>query len=117
MANLRLEDSLAAATSDGNLLADSKFVQLPFDASIVVYAVQDGAVAGSVTLDLTMGTQIVIDGASVPTFTANLGPNRSDHMLGGGTAAAHDRVQLKLTNADPANASNYRILVDILRIR
>jgi hypothetical protein len=116
MPTLRFESSLAAATSLANLLQGSKFENLPFPASVSVFAVQDGADAGDVTLDLTMGNSIDIDGAAVPTFTANQGPNRSDHHLGTGVANAFDRVQIKLTNADAVNASAYRILVEFRRL-
>lgn len=113
MPTLRLESSLAAGTSDTNLLAGSKFEILPFPAVVTIYGVQDGADAGDVTVDFTMGNQVEIDGAAVPTFTANLGPDTDKHMLGKGVSARHDRLQLKLMNADAVNASAYRFLVDI----
>lgn len=113
MPTIRLEDSQAAGTTDVNLLAGSKFEILPFPAVVTVYAVQDGADAGSCTLDFSMGNQIEIDGAAVPTFTANLGPNINDHKLGAGVSARHDRLQIRYSNGDAVNASNYRVLVDI----
>lgn len=116
MPTLRLEGSLAAATTDGNLLADSKFVQLPFPASIYIYAVQDGADAGDVTIDWTLGDTIEIDSAAVPTYTANQGPDTNKHLLASAVAKSLDRQTLRLVNADAANASAYRILVVIKRI-
>lgn len=116
MPTQRFEGQLAAGTSLANVLAGTKFENLPFPAAVAVYAVQDGADVGTLKLDLTMGNSIDIDDAAVPTFTATLGPNRSDHLLGAGVARAFDRVQIKLNNTDAANASNYRILVEHRRL-
>lgn len=116
MATMRFEDSLAAATTDNNILAGEKFEILPYNAVVTVYAVQDGADPGDLKLDFTLGNAIVIDSAAVPTFTANLGPNRADHLLGSGIARAHDRIQVKLVNGDAANASAYRVLIDVMRV-
>ena len=116
MPTQRFEGSLAAATSIANVLAGTKFENLPFAAAIQVFAVQDGADPGALILDMTMGNAIEVDGAAVPTYTANLGPDTDKHRIGAGVAAPFDRVQLKLTNNDAANAAAYRILVDIRRI-
>lgn len=113
MAVHRFEGSLAAATTIANLLTGSRFEQLPFPATVLVYAVQDTADAGSVILELSVGNSLEIDNAAVPTFTANLGPNRTDHFLGSAIARAHDRIICKLINNDAVNASAYRVLIEI----
>lgn len=113
MPTLRFESSLAAGATDTNILAGSKFEILPFNSAVSVFAVQDGADAGDLKADFTLGNVIEIDDAAVPTFTPNQGPNRQDHLLGAGVARAHDRLQIKLVNGDAVNAANYRILVDI----
>lgn len=117
MPTQRFEGTLAAASSISNLLAGSKFENLPWPSAIAVYAVQDGAGAGKLICDVTMGNSIEIDGAAVQTTAvANDGPNRNQHLLGSGVAARHDRVQIKLTNNDAALGSNYRVLVEQRRI-
>lgn len=116
MPTLRFEGSLAAGASDGNILANSKFVQLPFPASVSVYATQTGADVGDLSIDWTLGSSIEIDGAAVPTEAAGIGPYTNRHLLGSGVAAAFDRQTIKLTNADAVNAALYRVLVVIRRI-
>lgn len=111
MPTLRYDAQLAAGGLIQNLLAGSKFELLPFPAAVQIFAVQDGADPGALLMDFTMGNVIEIDSAAVPTFTANLGPNQSDHRLGAGVSARHDRLQIRLQNTDAANPSNYRVLV------
>jgi len=113
MPTLRYEGQLAAGGSIVNLLAGSKFELLPFPAAVAIFAVQDNAGVGLLLMDFTMGNMIEVDGASVPTYTATLGPDRDKHGMGAGVSARHDRLQIKLSNTDGANASNYRVLVDI----
>jgi hypothetical protein len=113
MASLRFEASLAASTTLTNLLAGSKFEFLPAPSAIMVYGVQDGADAGTLTLDATFGNVIEGDNIAVPTFTAALGPDRDKHLLVSGVGLGGDRIQLKLVNADAVNAAAYRFLVII----
>ncbi|GAH09287.1 unnamed protein product [marine sediment metagenome] len=113
MPTLRLEASLAAGTSDANILAGSKFEILPFPAVVRIFGTQTGADVGTLTMDFTMGNQIEIDGAAIPTEAAGIGPYDNQHGLGGGVSARHDRLQLKLMNADGSNAALYRVKVDI----
>ena len=115
MPTLRFEGTIAAGGQVVNVLAGSKFEILPFPSAVTLYAAQDGAVLanGGLRADFTMGNVIEIDDAWVPTKGATVGPNRNEDMLGGGVSARHDRLQLRLNNNDAANASNYRVLIDI----
>lgn len=113
MPTIREEVALAAGASNTNIIQGSKFEFMPRNMAVSVFAVQDGADPGDVTLDVTFGNAVEGDNLGVPTYTANQGPDRDKHLLASGVAAAGDRLQLKAVNGDAVNASALRVLVDL----
>ncbi|MCI0582609.1 MAG: hypothetical protein L0227_06885 [Chloroflexi bacterium] len=113
MPTQRFEVAVAAGGTVLNLVAGTKFEFLPVDASIMIYAVQDGGLvpAGGVTMDVSYGNVIDADAVSIPSFTAGQGPNRLDHQVSAGVARAGDRLQVKIHNGT-ATTSNVRTLVE-----
>lgn len=119
MPTLRLTSTVPAGGVIINQMAGSKFEQLPFPASIAIYQTASGTIAdGSVTCDVTMGNSIEGDGLSVPvvdgTVTGDVGPQRNRHLVASGVASAHDRIQIKLSNGDAAEAA---VVISLIEIR
>jgi hypothetical protein len=111
---IRLSDTLAIGASDSNIIAGSKFEFMPTNMAVTIFAVQDGAATGALTLDVTFGNAVEGDDLAVPDSDAvGTGPDRDKHLIASGVAAAGDRLQLKLVNGDAVAASNYRVLVDL----
>ena len=119
MPTLRLADTVAAASTITNLMTGSKFEQLPFPASLAIYATASGTgiVDGEVLMDVTMGNAIEGDQLSVPvvdaSVTGDAGPQRNRHLVASGVAAAHDRVQIKVSNSDAVNPATVLALIEI----
>jgi hypothetical protein len=116
VAVIRDERSVALSTTVTNLVAGSKFEFLARNSVVEVYSCQDGADPGDVTMDVSFGNVLEGDALAIPTFTANLGPDRDKHKLISAVAQAGDRLQLKVTNADAANASALRTLITITSV-
>jgi hypothetical protein len=110
---IRDNTQIAGGASIANLIAGSKFEFMPRAMAIAIYSVEDNATAaGDVTMDVTFGNAVEGDSLAVPTFTANLGPDKDKHLIASGIAAAGDRLQLKVNNAGVA-AANLRTLIDL----
>ncbi len=112
MPSLRFnQGSIAAGGSVTNVLSGSKFEFLPSPAVVSVFGVT--ATAG-MQMELTFGNVIECDQMEIPVLAAaSGGPNRSDHLLASGVAAAGDRIVLKLTNVSAGAIVDTRLLVDI----
>lgn len=113
MSVIRKEVVINAATTETNLLAGSKFEFLGRNSVVEVFACQDGADPGTVSMDVSFGNVLEGDDLDIATHTATLGPERDKHKVISAVAQAGDRIQLKVTNSDAANNSNLRYLVVI----
>jgi hypothetical protein len=104
---------IAASGAVTNLVAGSKFEFLARNSVVELFSCQDNADVGSVVMDVSFGNVLEGDAMAVPTFTANLGPDRDKHKLISAVAQAGDRLQVKVTNNDAVNATNLRTLITI----
>lgn len=107
---------IAASGSVTNLVSGSKFEFLARNSVVELFACQDNADVGSVLMDVSFGNVLEGDALAVPTFTANLGPDRDKHKLISAVAAAGDRLQIKVQNTDAVNATNLRTLITITSV-
>jgi len=112
----RDDRSLAAGASVTNILTGTpfEFVQRR-PAAIMVYSVSDPPGAGDegeLLMDVLFGTVIVCQAMPIPAFTANLGPNRQDHLVVSGVAAPGDRIVVGLRSIAAA-AYRIRTLITI----
>lgn len=112
MPTLRFNTTIAAAGGTvPNLLAGSKFEYLPVPATVVVYAVS--SVAG-VDLEATAGNTVETDQLEIPLQTvAGAGPSIQDDRIAAFTAAAGDRLTLRLFNRAGGAGAIIRTLVEI----
>lgn len=96
----RDDRSVGAGASAGNILQGTPFEfagRRP--TAVMVYACTDPPAAGDegeILMDVLMGTQIVAQNMPVPHFTANLGPNRQDHLVASAVAAPGDRIVVSI---------------------
>ena len=116
MGVLRDEQSVAASGTVTNLVAGTKYEFMSRNSVVEVFAVQDGADAGSLRMDVSFGNVLEGDNLAVPTFSATLGPDKDKHKLISALAQAGDRLQLKITNQDAVNASALRWLVNVVAV-
>lgn len=114
MPSISDEVTISAGVAEGNLIANSKFVQVPYRSTVLVYCCQDGADAGAVRVDFTSGQSTEIDDAACRTTAAGVGPELDKHRIGRFAAAALDRLQFKVTNRDPLNDSEFRYFIEFL---
>lgn len=116
-ASQRFTGSLAALASlaSGNLVSGTIF---EFTGAkprrISIWCVQDGAVAVTpLVMSVTSGTNVQVEANTpVQTFTAQQGPFRDQHGVVTFVSAPGDRLVIPLRNTDPANASNFRFLIE-----
>lgn len=109
---IRDERVIAAGAAVANILAGSVFEFVGQPTAVMIYGVMDGPAVGTVSMDCLFGSTVEAQTLQVPTFTATLGPNRSDHLLVSGIATPGDRLQIRLANGGGANA-NTRVVVDL----
>lgn len=112
MPTLRFNTTIAAAGGTvANLLTGSKFEYLPVPATVVVYAV--AGVAG-VDLECTAGNTVETDSLEIGVQSvANAGPSVQDDRIAAFTAAAGDRLTLRLFNRAGGVNAVIRTLVEI----
>ena len=118
MALLRQADTIAASGVNQNIVAGSKFEFMARNSVVEVFACADGTTLAETDLkmDVSFGNVLEGDNLAVPMFTASLGPDRDKHKLISAVAAAGDRLQIKVTNADAVNAANLRTLIVITNL-
>ena len=115
MSLLRIAKDIAASGVDSNIVAGSKFEFMSRDSVVEIFAVADGTtlVETDLSMDVSFGNVLEGDDLAVPLFTATLGPDRDKHKLVSAVAAAGDRLQIKVSNADAANPAHLRCLIVI----
>jgi len=110
--SLRFNTTIAAAggTVD-NLLTGSKFEYMPGPATIIVYSV--AGVAG-VDLDCSAGNTSETDKLEIPLQSvAGAGPSVNDDRVASFTAAAGDRLTVRLFNRAGGVNAVIRTLIEI----
>lgn len=116
MAVIRDTRTVAASTTVTNLVSGSKFEFLARNSVVEVFACQDTAGAGAVLMDVSFGNVLEGDSLSVPTFTADHGPDRDKHKLISAVAQAGDRLQIKVVNTDAGADAELRTLITITSV-
>lgn len=116
MPTIRRQFNLGAGAVVVNALAGDKFEFVPINppqpAAVILYGVADDQ--AEVTVDFTLGTQVVGEDLELPLEpAAGQGPNRSDHLIVAGLGAPGDRIQIQIRNTDGVNAQVARLMVDI----
>lgn len=112
MPTLRFNTTIAAAGGTvANLLTGSKFEYLPVPATVIIYAV--AGVAG-VDLELTAGNTVETDSLEIPLQSVvGAGPSVLDDRIASCTAAAGDRLTVRLFNRAGGVNAVIRTLVEI----
>jgi hypothetical protein len=112
MPTLRFNTDIpAAGGSVPNLLTGSKFEYLPGPATVIVYAV---ATVAGVDMECTAGNTVETDALEVPLQPlAGVGPSVQDDRIASFTAAAGDRLTIRLFNRAGGAGVDVRTLVEI----
>ncbi len=108
----QFNESLAAGTTNNNIMAGSKFEFLPRDSVIRFYAAQD--TGDLCQADISLGNVVVGEDLRPFAVTAAEGPDRDKHLLAQAVGAAGDRIQIRTRETGGAAAAVYRFLVDIV---
>lgn len=116
MALFRTTVTVAAGTTNNNVMNGSKFEFLGRPSVVRTWASQDGAGAPGAEIDWTLGNVVVGEDMKPNTAATAGNITRDQDGIGEAVGDAGDRIQMRVQNTDAANPVNVNFLIEIAEL-